>query len=68
MNDDARIADLESRLAFQEQSIEQLSGELARQQRDIELLQGMLRELARRVKEGLDDDRAPSGDERPPHY
>ncbi|HSC85321.1 MAG TPA: SlyX family protein [Pseudomonas sp.] len=63
-----RIVELESRQAFQDDTIAALSDELAEQQRIIERLQMQLQVLARRQEEmqgtfGVDEDESP-----PPHY
>ena len=63
------IMDLQTRLAFQEDSIESINQTVARQQSRIDLLQ---REILR-LKEMLEDVRGSQGDagsatELPPHY
>ncbi|MCY1437483.1 Protein SlyX [compost metagenome] len=63
-----RIADLESRLAFQDDTIQTLNDVLVGQQRAVERLQLQLAALARRQEEllsqfGSSEDEAP-----PPHY
>lgn len=63
-----RIVELESRQAFQDDTIAALNDELAEQQRIIERLQLQVQVLARRQEEmqgafGVDEDEAP-----PPHY
>ncbi|BAP43957.1 SlyX family protein [Pseudomonas sp. 21LCFQ02] len=68
MSLEARITELESRLAFQDDTIQALNDELVGQQRIVERLQQQFLLLARRQEEmshrvdGLDDE-AP-----PPHY
>ncbi|MGN0926350.1 SlyX family protein [Ectopseudomonas mendocina] len=68
MSLEARIMELESRLAFQDDTIQALSDELLEQSRRIERLQLQLTSLARRQEElnglaGIAEDEAP-----PPHY
>ncbi|WP_407296437.1 SlyX family protein [Stutzerimonas zhaodongensis] len=63
-----RIAELESRLAFQDDTIQTLNDVLIAQQRTVDKLQAQLGLLARRQEEmqsriGGDEDEAP-----PPHY
>lgn len=69
--DNARIDELEARLALQDHSILELSDEIYRQQREIADLERKLRELTERVRTLADAaSTGPSGpiDERPPHY
>ena len=68
MNAEQRITDLESRLAFQDDTIQALNDVLVAQQRELERLQLQVAALARRQEEiggQLDaaEDEAP-----PPHY
>lgn len=62
-----RLAELEIRQAFQDDSLQQLSDIVASQQREIELLRRQLQELHKRQQE--QSSQSPSGDEvPPPHY
>lgn len=67
MNLEQRIADLETRLAFQDDTLQTLNDVLVSQQADIERLQAQLQVLAKRLAEmqegGIEEDEAP-----PPHY
>ncbi|WKN23792.1 SlyX family protein [Azotobacter vinelandii] len=69
MSLEARINDLETRLAFQDDTIQALNDVLVVQQRVVERLQMQLEALAKRQEElieefgSVDDDGAP-----PPHY
>ncbi|MGG2397506.1 SlyX family protein [Pseudomonas sp. SH1-B] len=68
MSIEARVMELESRLAFQDDTIQSLSDELVEQSKRIERLQLQLTVLARRQEElngqvGASEDEAP-----PPHY
>ena len=68
MSFELRVTELESRLAFQDDTIQALSDELAAQQRIIERLQLQITALLRRQEEmqgqfGIAEDEAP-----PPHY
>jgi SlyX protein len=69
METQARIDELEARLALQDQSIVELSDEIYRQQRRVSALEDRLRALALRL-EALTapaETRDPA-DEVPPHY
>lgn len=66
MSDQNSMADLESRVAFQEDAIDKLSDVVARQERDIERLTRMVQILHSQIKE-IGDDR-PVNDAPPPHY
>ena len=68
MSLESRIMELESRLAFQDDTIQALSDELVEQNRRIERMQLQLTVLARRQEElsgqeGIAEDEAP-----PPQY
>lgn len=69
---DRQLAELETRVAFQDQAIESLNRALAdqqqqllRQQRLIDAMAQRLRELASQAEVGAGE---PPQDERPPHY
>ncbi|MCY1557487.1 Protein SlyX [compost metagenome] len=68
MNSEARITELESRLAFQDDTIQALNDVLVAQQRVLERLQLQVAALAKRQEEisgqfDIAEDEAP-----PPHY
>lgn len=68
MSLEARVMELESRLAFQDDTIQALSDELVEQNRRIERMQLQLMALVRRQEElsgqvGIAEDEVP-----PPHY
>jgi len=63
------LESLETRVAFQDESIKELSDELFRQQKQIETLEEACRLMAqqlRAIAEG--DGEAAGADETPPHY
>ena len=70
-DDEGRFDELECRMAFQDDLIENLNQVVARQDREILQLQRQLEELQARFNE-LDESAAPagpaSGFETPPHY
>ncbi|MEM9056250.1 MAG: SlyX family protein [Pseudomonadota bacterium] len=64
-----RLIDLETRLAFQEDTIATLDGVVARQQRQIDILGQQLVELAERLERRYGAENADvARDEPPPHY
>ena len=63
--DSQRIDALESQLAFQDETIQQLSDALVAQQMRIDALQAKLEQVL--AMGGSDDEMRP-GDEKPPHY
>ncbi len=64
-----RLIDLETRIAFQEETLRVLNEVVTRQQRQIELLENTCRQLAERVaRMGVDVFRGTPADEVPPHY
>lgn len=67
---DARITELETKLAFMEHTVAELNDTVYAQQRTIEELRTWCQTLAQRMKtlrEGDEQD-APAGHEVPPHY
>jgi SlyX protein len=65
---DARLDELEAKVAFAEDLIETLNQTVIRQQGQIDLLQQQLRLLHQRLQEALPDDSGGLRDEIPPHY
>lgn len=65
---EARLAEIEAKLSFTEDLVEQLSGTVYRQQQQIDLLQQELRVLYQQVREVLPEDARGPADEIPPHY
>ena len=68
MDLEQRVVELESRLAFQDDTIAALNDELVEQQRLIERMQVQMKELARRLEEGANQFDLAEGDAPPPHY
>lgn len=67
----ARLTDLETRLAYQEDTLHTLDALVAEQSRRIALLEARLEQLARRLHglQHADPGEAPDAlHERPPHY
>lgn len=64
---EARITELEMRLAFQDDAIQALSDELVAQRSGLDRLQRQLELLAKRQAE-LRDGLEPMNDQPPPHY
>jgi SlyX protein len=66
---EARLVELESRLAHHERMAEDLSAVIADQGRTIDLLTFQIRRLTDRVREAEAGwDRSPQDDKPPPHY
>lgn len=63
-----RLEALETRIAHQDQTIQDLSQELFAQQKQVEQLQRHTRMLAQRLEEARHGVADAVGDERPPHY
>jgi SlyX protein len=64
----ARLTELETKLAFAEDLLETLNQTVIRQQGQIDLLQQQLRLLHQRMQDALPDDARTPRDEIPPHY
>jgi SlyX protein len=69
--DESRIEHLESCVAFQDRTIEDLSAVICRQQNEIDKLQTHYKKIAARLESleqnGIDEGEA-AADEVPPHY
>mgnify|MGYP000887360241 FL=1 len=66
---ETRIAELETKLAFQEQSIEELNQALIQQQFDMDKMQLQLRHIASKLKDFQPSNIASQAEEvPPPHY
>ena len=64
-----RIAELESTVAFQDATLQELSDVMSRQQQDIEVLRGAMQLLQERIKSmGQEVVRPESEETPPPHY
>lgn len=64
----ARLTELESKLAFAEDLLETLNQTVFRQQGQIDSLQQQLRLLHQQLKDAVPDDARTPRDEIPPHY
>ena len=65
---EARINELEAKLAFAEDLLEELNRTVYRQQQQIEVLQRQLRELREQVAASAPAEGRSLRDEIPPHY
>lgn len=65
---EARLTELETKLAFAEDLLETLNQAVIRQQAQIDLMQEQLRLLHQRMKDALPEDARSLRDEIPPHY
>jgi len=68
LSDEDRFETFESKLAFQEDTIQQLNDALVEQQLRIDHLEASLRSLLERIGDGSDLPDFNPEDERPPHY
>lgn len=68
MSLEERVNDLESRLAFQDDTIQSLSDELIKQQRDLERLQAQMAALIKRQEETAAQFEIGEQEAPPPHY
>lgn len=69
--DDERLVELETKLAYQEETLSVLNDIVTRQQRQIDQLEATCRQLIERLAKVGDGDGALKGslaDEVPPHY
>ncbi|MCX7201531.1 MAG: SlyX family protein [Burkholderiales bacterium] len=65
---EARLTELEIKLAFTEDLVERLDAVVIEQQRQIDRLMQELLRLREQVQQAGSATSGPSGDERPPHY
>jgi len=63
-----RIEELETRIAYQERSIEELSAQAFEQERRLARLEKLARDMAQKLKELAGDGPPLPPAERPPHY
>ena len=68
MSDSARIDDLESRIAFQEDAIDKLSDVMARQEKELDQLKRMVLILSTQIRNFDSGEEAPKANDIPPHY
>ncbi|MBV1874161.1 MAG: SlyX family protein [Gammaproteobacteria bacterium] len=66
---DTRLENLETKIAYQEDTIEALNEVVCRQQKKLDELETICKYLLNRAKSSHELDGQPSnGDEKPPHY
>jgi SlyX protein len=65
---EARLTELEIKLAFTEDLVERLDAVVIEQQRQIDRLMQELMRLREQMQQAGSATSGPSGDERPPHY
>lgn len=65
---ESRLSELEIKLSFNEDLLEELNRTVARQQQQIAALEQQLRELRVQLQRSLPADTDGSGHEIPPHY
>ena len=64
----ARLTELETKLAFAEDLLETLNQTVVRQQGQLDLMQQQLRLLHQQLQDALPDEARSPRDEIPPHY
>ena len=67
-NFDEQLIDLQSRLAYQEDTLRQLDAVTIRQAAQIERLEMAMQEFSRRIDGALEGTHNEAGHEPPPHY
>lgn len=67
-NIDTRLDRLETRVAYQDATIEQLNDIVVAQRRQFERLEALCRELSKRLSETRVEAPVGAAQERPPHY
>lgn len=65
---DARLQEIENKIAFQEHLLESLSEVLTDQQRQLEMLQRQLRQMHHLMESSREGVRHPKDEPPPPHY
>lgn len=65
---DSRLSEIEIKLSFSEDLLEELNRTVARQQQEIAELQQQLRDLRLQLQRSLPPDAAAPAHEIPPHY
>ena len=67
--DESRLIELETKLAYLEETLQVLNQVVARQQKQIDTLEALCRELAERARNSAEGVfRGTAADEVPPHY
>jgi SlyX protein len=68
--DDAekRLVEIETKLAFAENLLDELNAVVYRQQKEIDALREALRQLRDQVEASASPEPLDAGDEKPPHY
>jgi SlyX protein len=67
-DNDARLLEIESKIAFQEHLLESLNEALTDQQRQIEALRRQLKQMHHLMESSRDGERHPKDEPPPPHY
>lgn len=68
MCDNESLQNLESRVAFQEAAIDQLSDTIARQELELDKMTRMIHHLTQRIKELSEGQPLSDNNQPPPHY
>lgn len=65
---EARLIEIEIKLSYAEDTLEELNRTVFRQQEQIEQLQQLVTRLANQIQDLAPPERRDLGEERPPHY
>ena len=65
---DARLTEIEIKLSYAEDTLEELNRTVFRQQEQIDLLQQLVLRLADQLQDIAPPERREAAEERPPHY
>lgn len=68
MSNDDKIIDIETRIAYQDDTIQQLNDVIYRQQQQIDKLEKALKLLLEQFQEMMASTPDKGGNEKPPHY
>ncbi len=65
---ESRLVDLETRIAYQDETLEQLNGVVIKHQQEIEEMRSLILRLTKNLKQLQEGVADPSDEPPPPHY